>query len=37
MNLIRSLLVRRNFPTAFVSPTLMLAFGRVAKAFDLIF
>ncbi|MDB9823277.1 hypothetical protein OAC89_06230 [Deltaproteobacteria bacterium] len=37
MNLIRSLLGRRQFLTAFVSSTLMLAFGRVARAFDLIF
>lgn len=37
MNLIRSLLGRRQFLIAFVGSTLSLAFGGVAKAFDLIF
>ena len=37
MKLIKSLLGRRQFVIAFVSSTLSLAFGRVAKAFDLLF
>ena len=37
MNLLRSLLGRRQFLIAFVSSTLTLIFGRVAGAFDLIF
>ncbi|MDB9822589.1 hypothetical protein OAC89_02705 [Deltaproteobacteria bacterium] len=37
MNVIRSLLGRRQFLIAFTSSTLTLAFGRVAKALDLLF
>ncbi|MDB9822907.1 hypothetical protein OAC89_04325 [Deltaproteobacteria bacterium] len=37
MNLMRSFLGRRDFIIAFVSSTMALAFGRVAKAFDLLF
>ena len=37
MNLIRSLIRRREFLFAFISSTLMLMFGRVARAFDLLF
>jgi len=37
MNLIRSLLGRRQFLIAFASSALTLAFGRVAGAFDLLF
>ncbi|MDB9822845.1 flavodoxin domain-containing protein [Deltaproteobacteria bacterium] len=37
MNLIRSLLGRRQFLIAFVSSTMALAFGRFGKAFDLLF
>jgi ferredoxin/flavodoxin len=37
MNLIHSLIGRRQFLVAFISSTLTLAFGRAARAFDLIF
>ena len=37
MNLLRSFLGRRQFLIAFVSSALGLAFGRVARAFDLFF
>jgi len=37
MSLIRLLLGRRQFLITFLSSALMLAFGRVAKAFDLVF
>jgi ferredoxin/flavodoxin len=37
MRLIRSLLGRRQFLITFISSTLTLAFGRIARAFDLIF
>ncbi|MDB9822899.1 flavodoxin domain-containing protein [Deltaproteobacteria bacterium] len=37
MNLIRTLLGRRQFLIAFISSSLTLAFGRIAKAFDLLF
>ena len=37
MSLIRLLLGRRQFLVAFISSALMLAFGRFARAFDLLF
>jgi NAD-dependent dihydropyrimidine dehydrogenase PreA subunit/flavodoxin len=37
MSLIRSLLGRRQFLAAFIGSTLTLAFGRAARAFDLLF